>query len=121
VDVRVNLAAEKAYVTFNPRMVGLEDMKKAVEETGYQFLGLAGDEAGADREREARELDLRDKKRRIIIGFATSLFLMAVMYLPVQVIPMGILMAVPNFMNLFMLVVSAPVFVYVSYPSSKPP
>jgi len=119
VDVRVNLAAEKAYVTFNPRMVGLEDMRKAVEETGYQFLGLAGDEAGADREREARELDLRDKKRRIIIGFATSLFLMAVMYLPMQVIPMGILMAVPNFMNLFMLVVSAPVFVYVSYPIFK--
>jgi Cu+-exporting ATPase len=119
VDVRVNLAAEKAYVTFNPRMVGLADMKKAVLDTGYQFLGLAGDEAGADREREARELDLRDKKRRIIIGFATSLFLMAVMYLPVQVIPMGILMAVPNFMNLFMLVVSAPVFVYVSYPIFK--
>ena len=110
VDVRVNLAAEKAYVTFNPRMVGLEDMKKAVVETGYQYLGVAGEEtgAGADREREARELDLRDKKRRIIIGFATSLFLMAVMYLPVhQIIPMGILMAVPNFMNLFMLVVSA--------------
>ncbi len=120
VDVRVNLAAEKAYVTFNPRMVGLEDMKKAVLDTGYQFLGLAGDEAGADREREARELDLRDKKRRIIIGFATSLFLMAVMYLPVhQIIPMSILMAVPNFMNLFMLVVSAPVFVYVSYPIFK--
>jgi len=119
VDARVNLAAEKAYVTFNPRMVGLEDMRKAVLDTGYQFLGLAGDEAGADREREARELDLRDKKRRIILGFATSLFLMAVMYLPVQVIPMGVLMFVPNFMNLFMLVVSAPVFVYVSYPIFK--
>ncbi len=48
VDVRVNLAAEKAYVTFNPRMVGLEDMRKAVLDTGYQFLGLAGDEAAAD-------------------------------------------------------------------------
>ncbi len=120
VDVRVNLAAEKAYVTFNPRMVGLEDMKKAVEESGYQFQGIAGDEAAAEREREARELDLRDKKRRIIIGFATSLFLMAVMYLPVhQIIPMDIFMRVPNFMNLFMLVVSAPVFVYVSYPIFK--
>ena len=88
--------------------------------TGYQFQGIAGDEAAADREREARELDLRDKKRRIIIGFATSLFLMAVMYLPVhQIIPMDIFMRVPNFMNLFMLVVSAPVFVYVSYPIFK--
>lgn len=120
VDVRVNLAAEKAYVTFNPRMVGLEEMKKAVLETGYQFQGVAGDEGAADREREARELDLRDKKRRIIIGFATSLFLMAVMYLPVhQIVPMGIFMSVHNFMNLFMLAVSAPVFVYVSYPIFK--
>jgi Cu+-exporting ATPase len=120
VDVRVNLAAEKAYVTFNPRMVGLEDMKKAVLEAGYQYLGVAGEEAGSDRERGARELDLRDKKRRIIIGFATSLFLMAFMYLPIhQLIPMDTLMKVPNFMNLFMLVVSAPVFVYVSYPIFK--
>ncbi len=127
VDVRVNLAAEKAYITYNPRMVGLEDMKKAIEDTGYLFLGVAGEEAVADREREARELDLLDKKRRIIIGFATSLFLMAVMYLPLplllhQIIPLNItniFMAVPNFMNLFMLVVSAPVFVYVSYPIFK--
>ncbi len=110
VDVRVNLASEKAYVTFNPRMVGLADMKKAVLDTGYQFLGLEGEEAMADREKEALAKDLADKKKRIIIGFATSLFLMAVMYLPVhQIIPM-------NFMSLFMLIVSAPVFVYVSYP-----
>lgn len=42
---------------------------------------------------------------------------MIVMYLPIhQLIPMNIMMAVPNIMNLFMLVVSAPVFVYVSLP-----
>ena len=117
VEVRVNLASEKAYVTFNPRMVGLVDMKKAVLDTGYQFLGLEGEEAMADREKEALQRDLADKKKRIIIGFATSLFLMAVMYLPVhKIVPMQLAMAVPNFMSLFMLIVSAPVFVYVSYP-----
>lgn len=117
VDVRVNLAAEKAYVTFNPRMVGLDEMKKAIEDTGYQFLGIAGEEAVADREKEALERDLALKKRRIIIGFAVSLFLMGLMYLPVHsFIPMELLMAVPNFMELFMLLVSLPVFVYVSLP-----
>ncbi len=117
VEVRVNLASEKAYVTFNPRMVGLEDMKKAVLDTGYQFLGLEGEEALADREKEALARDQSDKKKRIIIGFATSLFLMAVMYLPVhKIVPMQFAMAIPNFMSLFMLIVSAPVFVYVSYP-----
>ena len=83
-------------------MVSIEDMKFAVTDTGYQFLGLAGEEALADREREALQTDLADKKRRIIIGFATSLFLMALMYLPLhRFIPMQIMDAVPmNFMSL---------------------
>jgi Cu+-exporting ATPase len=117
VDVRVNLAAEKAYVTYNPRMVGLEDMKKAVEDTGYQYLGLAGEEALADREKEVLERAQAERKRRIIAGFAASIFLMALMYLPIhEILPMHILMAAPNFMGLLMLIVSAPVFVYVSRP-----
>jgi len=117
VDVRVNLASEKAYVSYNPRMVGLEDLKVAVADIGYQFLGLAGEEASADQEKALLAKDLADKKRRIIIGFAVSLILMALMYLPVHhFIPMSIFMTAPNFMNLFMLVVSAPAFIYVSLP-----
>jgi hypothetical protein len=51
---------------------------------------------------------LADKKRRIIIGFATSFFLMALMYLPVhKIVPMQLAMAVPNFVSLFVLIVSA--------------
>jgi len=51
------------------------------------------------------------------VGFAVSLFLMAFMYLPLhEILPLHILMTVPNFMGLFMLAVSAPVFVYVSKP-----
>lgn len=115
VETNVNLAAEKAYVTYNPRMISLEDMKKAIEETGYQYLGVAGEEAAADLEKEVRERDLKDKRRRIVIGFVTSFFLMALMYLPLdRVIPMDVLMAIP--MTYLMLVISAPVFVYVSYP-----
>ncbi|HSD56797.1 MAG TPA: heavy metal translocating P-type ATPase [Methanotrichaceae archaeon] len=114
-DARVNLAAEKAYVTYNPRMTSLEDMKKAIEETGYQYLGIAGEEMTADLEKEALEKDLREKKRRIIIGFAVSLFLMALMYLPLHsVLPMEVVMAIP--MDYLMLVISLPVFIYVSYP-----
>lgn len=115
VEVNVNLAAEKAYVTYNPRMVSILDMKNAVEDTGYQYLGVAGEEAAVDLEKEARTKDLMDKRRRIIIGFVTSFFLMGLMYLPLdRVIPMDVLMAVP--MTYTMLVISAPVFVYVSYP-----
>lgn len=115
VEASVNLAAEKAYVTFNPRMVSVQDMKKAVEDTGYQYLGVAGEETTVDLEKEERARDLMDKRRRIIIGFSTSFFLMGLMYLPLdRVIPMNVLMAVP--MTYLMLVISAPVFVYVSYP-----
>lgn len=115
VEVNVNLAAENAYVTYNPRMVSTQDMKKAIEDTGYQYLGVAGEEAAVDLEKEARTKDLMDKRRRIIIGFATSFFLMGLMYLPLdRVIPMDVLMAIP--MTYLMLVISAPVFVYVSYP-----
>ncbi len=117
-DARVNLAAEKAYVTYNSRMTGLEEMKKAIEETGYQYLGIAGEEMAADLEKEALEKDLKEKKRRIIIGFAVSIFLVALMYLPLHNIPaLHFLMGAP--MNLFMLFVSLPVFIYVSYPIFK--
>ena len=117
VEARVNLAAEKAYVTFNPRMVGLSEMKKAVTDAGYQFLGLAGEQESVDREKEALQKDLAEKKRRIIVGFAASMLLMALMYLPIhQIVPMSIHMSYPNLMGLIMLVISAPAFIYVSLP-----
>lgn len=115
IDARVNLAAEKAYVTYNPRMTSLADMKKAIEETGYQYLGVAGEEISQDLEKEALEKDLLEKKRRIIIGFATSFFLMALMYLPLHSVPaLHFLMSIP--MGYIMLVISLPVFIYVSGP-----
>lgn len=115
IDARVNLAAEKAYVTYNPRMTSLADMKKAIEETGYQYLGVAGEEISQDLEKKALEKDLLEKKRRIIIGFATSFFLMALMYLPLHSVPaLHFLMSIP--MGYIMLVISLPVFIYVSGP-----
>jgi len=123
VDVRVNLAAERAYVIYNPGMVGLDDMKRAIIESGYQFLGVAGEETeeAAKREQELREKDLSEKKRRIVIGFAASILLMAMMYLPLHhIVPHRIATSLDaNPMNLLMLVVSLPVFVYLSYPIFK--
>lgn len=117
VEAHVNLASEKAYVTFNSRMVGLADIKKAVTDAGYQFLGQAGDEASVDREKEALQKDLAGKQRRIIVGSVASILLMALMYLPVhEMLPMSVHMAYPNLMGLIMLILSAPVFIYLSLP-----
>ncbi|MDI6886596.1 MAG: heavy metal translocating P-type ATPase [archaeon] len=106
IGVTVNLGAEKAYVTYNPRITTIAEMKKAIEDVGYQYLGVAGEEA-EDVERVARERDLREKRNRFIVGFAIGIPLMILMYLPVSF---------PFPMAYFMLVVSAPAFIYVSHP-----
>jgi len=109
VDVIVNLGSEKAYVTYNPRAASVAEMRAAIEEAGYQYLGVAGEESEEDerKEREARERDLRDKRRRILVGFAAGAFLMVLgMSRPALPVPMPLLM----------LVLSTPVFVYLSQP-----
>ncbi|HOU69893.1 MAG TPA: heavy metal translocating P-type ATPase [Methanothrix sp.] len=117
VEARVNLASEKAYLKFNPRMMGLAEIKKAIADAGYQFLGLAGEEDSADREREARQRDLEEKKKRIIIGAGASVLLMALMHLPLhRIVPMQYHTSVPDTMGLIMLALSAPVFAYLSLP-----
>lgn len=117
VEARVNLASEKAYVLYNPRLVGLAEMKKAVIDAGYQFQGLAGEEGAADRDKEVREKDLAEKKKRIIIGAVASLLLMLLMYLPLhQIFSLNHHETVPDTMGLIMLALSGPVFIYVSLP-----
>ena len=107
IDVTVNLGAEKAYVTYNPRITTLAEMKKAIEDVGYQYLGVVGVEEAEDVEAVAREQDLRAKRNRFVVGFAIAIPLMIIMYLPVTL---------PVSMAYFMLVVSTPAFVYVSHP-----
>ncbi|NOQ32659.1 MAG: HAD-IC family P-type ATPase, partial [Methanosarcinales archaeon] len=106
VSAKVNLGTEKAYVTYNPRITTVAEMKKAIEEAGYEYLGVEGEETG-DLERVARETDLRRKRNRFIVGFAVGIPLMVLMHLSVDL---------PFQMAYFMLVVSTPVFVYVSHP-----
>ncbi|MGB2842226.1 MAG: heavy metal translocating P-type ATPase [Halobacteriota archaeon] len=101
--VIVNLGAEKAYVTYNPKMTTVADMKKAIEVAGYQYLGVEGEEA-EDLEEAARERALKEKRNRFIVGFAVGIPLMVLMYVPVADLAY------------FMLVVSAPAFIYVSHP-----
>jgi Cu+-exporting ATPase len=107
VTAMVNLGTEKAYVTYNPSLSGIPDMKKAIEDAGYQYLGISG-EVSEEAEKKAREADLHDKFVRFVIGFAVSIPLMLAMYLPLP-IPMQTLAYV-------MLIISTPVFVFVAAP-----
>ncbi|MGB8656589.1 MAG: heavy metal translocating P-type ATPase [Candidatus Zixiibacteriota bacterium] len=106
VTANVNLGAEKAYVTYQPRMTTVADMKRAIEAAGYQFLGVEGEKTD-DFERTAREKDLKARRNRLIVGLAIGIPLMIVSYLSTH-LPFPL--AYP------MLIVSAPTFVYVSHP-----
>lgn len=105
-EVNVNLAAEKAYVTYNPQMTSVAQMRKAIEDLGYEYLGVEG-EFKADQEEKLRKADLNSKKNRFIVAFAVSIPLMVLMY-------SGIML--PFNMAYFMLVVTILPFIYVSYP-----
>jgi Cu+-exporting ATPase len=107
VSVNVNLGNEKAYVTYNPSLSSVEDMKKAIEDDGYQYLGIAG-EVSDEAEKAARDADLHDKLMRFSIGFAVSIPLMILMWVPIGISMQALAYG--------MLVVSTPVFVYVAYP-----
>jgi len=107
VTATVNLGTEKAYVFYNPSLSGIEDMKKAIEEAGYQYLGISG-EVSEEAEKIARDKDLHDKYVRFIIGFAVSIPLMLAMWLPLPVSMQQL--------GYVMLVISTPVFAFVASP-----
>jgi len=110
ITANVNLANERAYVTYNPSVTTVADMKKAIEDDGYQYLGIAGESSDVE-EKAAREADLHDKFMRFVIGFAVSIPLMVLMW-----VPLGISMQALAY---GMLIVSTPVFAYVAYPIFK--
>lgn len=71
-DVGVNLATERATLSYDPNVVDMEDIKKAVEGVGYEFLGVEGEETH-DVEREVRERHLREMKHRLIAAWAVGI------------------------------------------------
>jgi Cu+-exporting ATPase len=107
IQARVNLATEKAYVTYNSSATSLDEMRAAIENAGYQYLGVA-EELSLEAEERAREKDLADKFRRFSIGFAVSIPLFLLMFFPPD-IPMQTL-------SWILLLISTPVFIYVAFP-----
>ncbi|MCX6670347.1 MAG: heavy metal translocating P-type ATPase [Euryarchaeota archaeon] len=105
VSVSMNLATEKAAVTYNQRMVSIADMKKAVEAAGYQYLGVEGEEDFASK---VQEKDLRSKRLRIYVGFLVGIPLMILMYVHPY-----LSMEQVSYLSL---VLSTPTFIYISYP-----
>lgn len=107
IEANVNLGDERAYITYNPQLITLSELREAVEKTGYKFLGIEGEEGETTVEEKAREKDLREKRKRFIVGFAVGIPLMILSYIPVHL---------PFPVSYLMLLISTPAFIYVSQP-----
>ncbi len=105
VNASINVGAEKALVTYNPRLTTIADMRGAIEGAGYQYLGLEGE--ATDQNEAIRAEDLRKKRNQAIVGFVVGIPLMVIMFLPIMS---------HDAMAYVMFVVSTPVFIYVSHP-----
>jgi len=103
INARVNLATETATVEYDPGQLSLADLENAVREAGYEVV-----KGNLDREEE-RKKDLRSKKNRIVIGFAAGIPLMILGFTAPK-------LNFPFALGLLMLLVSTPVFAYLSFP-----
>ena len=74
-DASVNLAAERANVTYLPTATGWSELKAAVEQAGYGVIETAEAGAGSveDVEAAARARELADKRRKLLVGVALGL------------------------------------------------
>jgi Cu+-exporting ATPase len=70
-EANVNLATEKATVEFVPTITSLGEIKKAIREAGY--TPVEPREEVVDREKEARVRELRELRKRLIVGAGLSL------------------------------------------------
>jgi Cu+-exporting ATPase len=92
-EANVNLATEQARVSFDPDVVGLEQLQQAVEKAGYKVGQLPEPESSEQREQSdavderdvQRQHELDDLKRKSLISLAVGLAMMVVMYLPLDI------------------------------------
>jgi len=107
-DVTVNFGDEKASLTYNPEVITLKEIKKSVENTGYQYLGL--DEEAEGIEEDALKKELERNKKRFILGFLIAGLVLFLMYSPFK-------FPVPSMYLMFL--ISTPAFLYIGFPIFK--
>ncbi len=114
ISASVNLATERATVKFIPGLVSLNDLKKAVAETGYQVLELEAEEGGETVDQEERKMAEARFRMRVAWGFTVPiiLWMFAEMFF-------GIVWPNPTIYNLGMIVLALPVLFWVGWPTYR--
>jgi Cu+-exporting ATPase len=109
IEANVNLATEKAMVVYDFTIVGYDEIKKAIENTGYQVLGRE-DQRATFEEEEARELQVfSTAKRRALLSWALTIPIMLWM---IPEMFFGIMWPNASVFNLGLIMLAAPVLFY---------
>ena len=85
VDASVNLATERASVTYLPGLLTPADLSAAVTAAGYEAREAAASGERVDRERQAREAEVRALRRDVLLAGALTLPLVVFVMLPMLV------------------------------------
>lgn len=94
-EASVNLATEKAAVTYRPSQTTPQSLVQAVEDAGYQADVLSEDSSGG---KEKKERILRAEFRKVLIGIALTLPLVIPMFLE----PFGVSWMPPGWTQLLL-------------------
>ncbi|HSG43346.1 MAG TPA: heavy metal translocating P-type ATPase [Anaerolineales bacterium] len=111
----VNLATEKATVTYIPGVSGFEDFKKAVDATGYTLLDLSEANEGED-QADQEERKMQDARFRMWTAWAFTIPIILWMFLEMF---FGIMWPNATIFNLGMILLSVPVLFWVGIKTYK--
>ena len=75
----VNIATEKATVEYDPTKVSKETLDRIVYESGYEVLGVSGDEEGVSGEEDDDVRKMRDARKRMLGTWAFTIPIMLFM------------------------------------------
>jgi P-type Cu+ transporter len=88
-EAAVNLATERAKISFDPAVTTVEDLRGAVRAAGYEVredpvASAATAEAAVDTHEAARDRETADLKRKWSVSLGIGAVLMALMFLPLD-------------------------------------
>ena len=105
-DANVNLATEKATVTFYPTKTSYTKIKKAIEDTGYEVLGREDKKARFEEEAAKEQQTLSTARRKALVAWAITIPIMLWM---IPDMFLGIAFPNPTVFNIGMIALAAPV------------